>query len=427
MQTSCNWWRADQQTCSELTPLQENIKTDTLIIGAGLTGLSCAYHLALERHIPVVIDAGDIGWGASGRSGGQIIPGLKACPREIEALLPTALAERMNQLTGQAADYTFSLIKSLDIKCQARQAGWIQGAHCRNSLKQAYSRAEQWRERGADVTLLDAEGIRKELGGGNYTGGWIDHRGGNVQPYLYTLGLASACLRAGVQIHINSRAVEIKRSGGIWQVACNNQHIVCKNIVLATNGYSDDSLDDLRRSIIPMVSLQGATAPLSIEDRSEIIPNRRSVSETRRLLNYYHVDAENRLLFGSASSFRDRPNRRDRIRLKKEMVRIFPNLGQYNFDYLWNGRVAVTRQHLPMLHRVRRGLYTGYGFNGRGMALSTLMGDQLARLVMGAEESELSLPLTLPRPYTGHALHRPVAEALLLLYRLKDRVEERFA
>ena len=421
-----SWWREAGEVGGRYPQLQENIETDTLIIGAGLTGLSCAYYLSKDNTSCVVIEAGEVGWGASGRNGGQVIPGLKLNPHEIEQLFSDDLAEKINTLAGTSADRTFSLIEELGIECQHRRTGWIQGAHSKESLKVAHDRAQQWSERGAHITLLDKSSIYEEIGGGDYCGGWIDHRGGSVQPYLYTRGLGEKVAKLGVRIYERTKAEDYKRSGSEWVVTSEKGIITCKNIVFATNGYSDTIEPKIKKSVIPMLSLQGATEPLTDVQLEKILPNRRVVSETRRLLNYYHIDSNGRLLFGSTSNFRHVPSLNDNERLKREISKKFPQLESVNLDYTWNGRLAITKQHLPKLQRIHKGVYAGYGFNGRGVALSTVMGEQLSLLVRGASESELSFPLTLPEPYVFQNLHAPVADMLLRIYKIQDLFEMRF-
>lgn len=421
-----SWWREAREARNSDLSLRENIETETLIIGAGLTGLSCAYHLAKEDNSCVVIEAGEIGWGASGRNGGQVIPGLKVFPDEIDRLFPADLAERINEMAGASANKTFSLIEELGIECQHRRTGWVQGAHSKASLQKALGLAQQWQERGVSVTLLDREAIYEEVGGGDYQGGWIDHRGGIVQPYLYTRGLSEKVAQLGVRIYENTKGEKYRRSGKKWIVTCGEREVTCKNVVLATNGYSDDIEPAIRQSLVPVFSLIGVTEPLSNTLLEHIIPNRRAISETRRLLNYYHVDPSGRLVFGSASDFRHAPNHADSKWLKKEIEGKFSQLRDVKLDYVWSGRVAVTKQHIPVLQRVHDNVYAGYGFNGRGLALSTTMGEQLSLLVKGACEGELSFPLTLPDPYFLHSLHSTVGEALLRVYKLQDNLEKKF-
>jgi glycine/D-amino acid oxidase-like deaminating enzyme len=414
-------WTATANPAPPTPPLEGAAAAEVAVIGGGFTGLSTALHLA-ERGISVaLLEAESPGWGASGRNGGQVIPGLKHDPDELEALFGKERGARLISMAGGAADLVFALIDKHAIACAAQRTGWIQGAHDAAGLKTAHRRAADWASRGAAVEALDQTRIAELLGSEAYLGGLLDRRGGGLHPLNYALGLADAAIRAGARIHGQSRVSRIERRSGEFRLHTEKAVLTARRIVIGTNGYADGLVDPLRRSIVPVSSVQVASRPLSDNVRKTILPEGQVVSDTRRLLLYFRLDAEGRFIMGGRGAFGERGILARQADLRAAAERLFPQLGGIDWVHHWGGFVALTKDHLPHLHELEPGIVTGLGYNGRGVAMATAMGRQLAAYASGTPAEELDFPITGLAPIPFHGLRKPALSALTAWYKTRER------
>src|SRR5262245_16167738 len=276
-------WAATATPASPYPPLRGEVTTDCVIVGGGFTGLSTALHLA-ERGIgAVLLEANEPGWGASGRNGGKVIPGLKLDPSELRAKYGEERGRRLTTTIGATDDMVFDLISRYRIECDAHRSGWIQGAPGPRGLAQVRRRAEEWSAEGADVAVLERDEVEARTGSGAYAGGFLDRRGGTIQPLSYARGLARAAAAAGARIHGGSPAVTLERVGEHWKLATHAGVVTASHAVLCTNGYTDRLWPGLAQTVIPILSSVVATEPLSDNVRKVILPGREGVSETRRV------------------------------------------------------------------------------------------------------------------------------------------------
>lgn len=419
-------WTATAEPGPECPPLAEKVRCRVAVVGGGISGLSTALHLAKRGIEVAVLEANEVGWGASGRNGGQVIPGLKSNPDALVYRFGPDLGPRLVAAVGGAADLVFELITHHGIRCDAVQKGWIQPARCAAALALCRDRFRQWEAYGAPVEELDRAQVTEMVGSRAFVGGWIDHRAGGLHPLSYARGLASAVLGLGGRIFAGTRVQGLAPSGdGGWQLSSVGGTLEAEAVVLATNGHTQGLWPSLARTIIPLYSFQIATEPLPEAVRKAILPGGQVASDARRLLNYFMIDRDGRLLMGGRGPFRDRPDWVDADSLRDDIRRLFPEAAKASLAYLWAGRIAMTTSHLPHIHTLAPGLYAGLGFNGRGVAMATLFGRWLAHLAAGGEPEEIPLPLTAARPLALHALHRPVVTGLIGLNRLRDWWEER--
>jgi len=412
-------WAATAPPAPETPPLTEDMQADVCIIGGGFCGLSAALHLAEAGTRVVLLEAHEPGWGASGRNGGQVIPGLKWDPDELASLLPGDAGERLVAFAGGTADTVFGLIRRHGMDVPHTRAGWIQGAHTAIGMREAERRAGQWARRGADVAVLDRHEAGAELGTASYQGGWVDRRGGGVQPLAYARGLARAALQAGAAIHSGTRAAAIERRDGRLLVrTAHGPSIRADRVLLATNGYTGDLVPGLRRTVIAVNSFQIATEPLSGNVRRSILPNGHVSSDTRKLLLYFRLDHEGRLLMGGRGPFREPQGPGDWAHLERVLAKVYPQVAGTPIAYRWCGRVAVTRDFLPHLHEPEPGLLVDIGCLGRGVGLQSSMGAALARHMLTGEA--LPLPATPVQPIPLHGLQSLYVAATIAWYRAND-------
>jgi len=401
-------------------PLSGAQRAQAVVIGAGYTGLSAALHLAEAGREVVVVEATGIGERASGLNGGQVIPGVKPDPDTLERLLGPYAGGRLVATTGAGPDLVFDLIARHGIECEARRAGWIQPATSEAALEQLGRRVEQWLRRGAAVSLLSRSEVLQLTGSALYCGGLLDRRGGTVQPLAYVRGLAQAVLRAGGRIHTYSPALRLGRRGGSWTIDTPQGSVSAPVVIIATDAYTGAISDELRRTMVPVPSFQVATAPIPAELRSTILPEGQAASDTWHLLRYFRLDGSGRLVLGSRGTFAQSPQLRDVQYHYHAVHEIYPQLKGIPFEYHWGGLVAITQDQLPHLHETAPGLLAGLGYNGRGVAMATVLGRVLARRALGAQVADLGFPVSPVMPLPFHALSGVGARATIQYLRCID-------
>ena len=413
-------WSATARPGAMTPPLSENKRVDVAIVGAGYTGLVTALRLAESGISVCVLDAGEPGWGASGRNGGQVIPGLKYDPDQLIQRYGEERGERIIEACGGAADEVFSLIREYSIACEASRKGWIQPAVSAVSMKTLEHRARQWQQRGITAEVLDRDAVCQRLGTQNYLGGWVDPRAGSLHPLNYARGLAKSALGRGVTIHSQSRVTDLRRVGPQWQLTTAQGNTVSADrVVLATNGYTDNLWPGLRQTVLAANSFIIATRPLPPELRKTILPGGEVCSDARRLLLYFKMDAQGRLLLGGRGPFAEPTRAGDWTHLERSMVMLFPQLAGVAVEYRWSGRIALNQSVLPQLHEPQPGLSILMGYNGRGIAMSTVLGKHLAARVAGTE-SDFPFPVTPIRSIPFHSLQRLYVAAGITYYRMLD-------
>ncbi len=413
-------WSATANPTPECPPLTGDITTDVAIVGGGFTGLSAALHLAEAGKDVVLLEAETPGWGASGRNGGQVNPGLKEGPDRLQALFGPDLGTRMTRLSGVAGDLVFDLIKRHRISCDANQIGWIRVAHDTKTMRDLTALGQQWQKSDRPVHVLDAPTTHSLLGTEAYIGGLMDASGGNLHPLNYALGLADAALRAGARICAHSRAIALEGLSDGHKLHTQTGSVQAPQVILCTNGYTDGLAPPLQHTVVPVRSVQVATAPLSDNIARSILPQRHSPSDLRRLLLYFRMDAQNRFVMGARGAYSDASTARKLQQARDTAVDMFPQLANAKWDYAWGGNVAMTADHFPHLNRLAPGLVAALGYNGRGVAMGTAMGKLLAEWSLGKPDQELDFPVTAPRPIPFRRLHRFGTMATVFKYKVLD-------
>ncbi len=403
--------------------LRGAVSADVVIIGAGFTGCAAALALAQRGVRVTVLEAKTVGWGASGRTGGQVIPGLKYDPDELEAMFGSELGSRMVTAAGGVGDEVFGLIERHAISCDAQRKGWLQPAYSAKSLDLALRRCDSWQRRGANVTPVDRSRMANLLGTDHYLGGWEDRRAGHVQPMSYVRGLALAAQRAGAEIHIESPALSLNKQGAKWRVSTPKGSVDADQVLIATNGYTDGLWPGLAKTVVPMMSYQAATVPIPDALGKNILPEGHAASDTRRLLWYFRRDAHGRLIMGGRAPYREDLGAADDNYVRTAVNRLFPQLSNTPFEFHWAGRVAMTQDHIPHLSQLDKGLWAALGYNGRGVGMATLLGRLLADLATGVPAKDIPFPVTSMHPIVGYPFTRLAARVLVSYYRFRDELE----
>ncbi len=407
----------------ESSALQGSAVAEVVIVGAGFTGCAAALALALRGSKVRVLEANSVGWGASGRTGGQVIPGLKFDPDELVAMFGTELGPRMVAAAGSVGDEVFGLIERHAIACDAQRKGWLQPAFSSRSLELGLRRCKQWQDHGAPVGPVSKERMAQLLGTGHYLGGWEDRRAGHVQPMSFVRGLAATAQKAGAIFHGDSPATSLTRQGAKWRITTLKGAVEADQVLIATNGYTDGLWPGLVRTVVPMMSFQAATVPLPEALGKAILPEGHCASDTRRLLWYFRRDAHGRLIMGGRAPYREDLGAADADYVRNAVNVLYPQLVNTPFEFNWAGKVAMTEDHIPHLHRLDNGLWAALGYNGRGVGMATLMGRFLAELASGVPAQDIPFPVTAMHPIIGYPFTRMAARVLTSYYRVRDQLE----
>ena len=403
-------------------PLDKDKQVPVAIIGGGFTGLSTALHLAEQGVQATVLEAQEPGWGASGNNGGHVNPGLKHDPDQIEADFGPELGRRMIDFAYGTTNFTLDLIRRYQIPCEARQNGTLRAAYTDTAAAGIRTAAEQCIRRGMPVKLLARDELRAMTGSDRYLCAMLDARGGDLHPLSYARGLARAAMAAGATVHGETPALSLSRDGSGWRIATPRATVRAAKVLLATNGFTDDLFPDLRRTIVPVFSSIAATAPLPDDVAREIMPTRPVLYESGHITVYYRIDQRNRLLMGGRGPMRWINSPADVAYLMRYAERLWPRLKGIAWTHGWNSRLAITADHYPHVHEPADNLLVSLGCNGRGVALSTAMGGQLARRLIGGPKAEIDMPITGIKPMPLHALWPVGVTAAVLAGRARDRL-----
>ncbi len=404
----------------ETPPLAGDRKASVCIIGGGFTGLSSALHLAEQRTDVVVLEQNEPGWGASGRNGGQINPGLKHDPDVVEADFGPDLGRRMIEMSWNAPNVVFNIIARHQITCEASQTGTMRAAFQRNNVAAIRSAYEQGSRRGMPVEFLDRDAMRSKIGNDRYICALLDPRGGHVNPLGYARGMAQAAMQAGAAVHGGTPATKVWRDGTAWKVETPSGTVTADRLILGTNGYTDDIWPRLRRSIVPVYSGIVATEPVPEDIARTIMPHRASLYELGKMTTYYRLDRSNRVVMGGASRQRDIGGTEQFTYLTNYPKRLWPQLAPLKFTHGWNGQLAITPDHYPHIHEPAPGVLVCVAYNGRGVAMSTAMGPQLAKRTLGGSTAEIDMPITNLKEIPFHELWKTAVAARILYGRIRD-------
>ena len=299
--------------------------------------------------------------------------------------------ERLWRFAGATADVVFDLIERHGLNAQSRRTVWVQPVDTHAAASRAQRRTEQWAKRGAAVDFWGRDQVAAVSGAARYLGAFVDRRAGSVQPLSYARELARAGLRAKARIYGDTEISSLTRSEKGWLASARRRTTIRADTVLVcTNAYSDDHLiKGLGRSIVAANSLQIATEPLPAGHRRRILGGGEIASDTRRIIRYWRVSEDGRLIMGGRGPYREPGPESDWAHLQRDVVELFPFLGQVSFTHRWGGRVAIHPNYLPHLHSPSPGVLVAIGCQGRGIGWQTSMGRELAGLVIEPDREPL--------------------------------------
>lgn len=403
--------------------LKSELTVDTLVIGGGLTGCRTALGLAESGMSVAVVDSHDIGWGASGRSGGQCNPIWRETPEQLIKRFGEAQAERLIKTTLNSADALFADIAKYKVNCDAVQAGWLQTAHSTPAKKSLETLAAAWSAAGADITPIEGDALKQATGSPEYNFGLRHAKGGHVQPLSLTRGYAKAAQALGAELFCHSPITSILKKDKKWRAESQFGAINAERIVLTTNAYSKSLLPGLQQSFLPMVSIAIATEPLSASLQASVLPGKVTFSDSRLAIYFARYDADGRLIFGCVGSNETVGTLGGHKRLREGLHTVFPQLKNTKIERTWAGRIAVTPEMMPHLHEPAPGLLAALGFSGRGIAMTSVMGRTLSAKILGAPDDTLAFPVTPIKKIPVHTVLKTVLPLSAPVLSLKDKID----
>jgi gamma-glutamylputrescine oxidase len=434
-------YAAEADATLAFPPLTAAIKANVAIIGGGYTGLSAALHLAEAGIDAVVIEAEQIGWGASGRNGGQLHSGQRRDVDWLEGRFGRDEARRLWGLGEDAKALVKDLIRRHRIDCDWRD-GLIETAHKARMVDDEKAHVDKLKRDYdyAPVSWLDREALAAAIGTDQYFGGIRDMGAGHLNPLKFAQGLARAAERAGARIFEGTRAVRLaRREGSGIEITCQSPNgdrpsngerngppgpsVTAEIVILAGNGYLDGVDAEIEARVMPIDNYIVATAPIGAGQPGGIIAGGEAVSDSRFVVYYFRPDPDGRLIFGGGETYAG--NTRDDVAglVRPHLARIYPQLADTPIDYAWGGRLAITLSRLPFIRRLRPGVYAAGGYSGQGVAIAPFAGKVLADAING-DPAMLDRFAALPTPRFpgGKLLRFPALVAAMTWYALRDRI-----
>lgn len=419
-----SYWAGSSRHTANFSSLVDDIETDVVILGAGFTGLSVAYHLHELGFRCVVLDANQVGWGASGRNGGMVVPRYKLTFPELEKKYGAETALKMHHLAHDAVNTLERIITECNLSCGFGRYGHIAPVATTSGVSR-FEADVAWLGRHAQdhvPRMLDSNEVARATGTSLYRAGYMEPRGAGINPLEYCQALANTLSGRGVDVFCRSagRQWVVEPNGIVVYVG--NARVKAKYLVIATNAYTEftQAGDLLKRRIVPVTSAVIATAPLSAQQRASVLPDGNLATDAKRLTNYYRVLADGRFLFGGRGGSSARPSSSVIQRLYKSMCSMFPGLRDISVEFHWSGQVAVTLDSLPHMGQLNSRVYYSLGYNGRGLALSTILGRNLARAIAGETVTVGPISDSGFSAIPFHGLRAPAKRAVILYKQFLD-------
>ena len=392
------------------------------IVGGGFTGLTAALHLAGRGKSVAVLEAARLGAGASGLNAGFVVPNFsKANPVTTIRRLGEAKGRALLALVARGADRVFETVEAHGMDSDAAQTGWLQPAHSQAADEAVRSRVDFWQSLGRPVEYISGDEVERICGVSGYRGALFDRSGGTIQPLSYLRGLARAAIDRGATVYEWTPVTGAERRNGSWLVDCGGRTVKADTVLLCTNAAGQGLAQRLARTIVPLNVYQIATEPLPADTVQRISPDRIPMSDMRANLFTYRLDRENRLISGGMAIVPIAAHRRlaqaivERLARRLDLDRI-PRV-----DFIWRGTAAMTTDFLPHLYEFGPGFIGAIGCNGRGIAMTAMLGEVLADAATGVPLDALPVPTAAARAIPLRPLAGAVASAALVHARWQDR------
>lgn len=418
-----SYYAASANPSPERPALAGEFVTDICVVGAGYSGLSTALHLLERGYKVAILESAKVGWGASGRNGGQIVNGLNASLDTIQKRYGDEFAQYVGGLVTEGGKIIRECIAKYDIQCDLKEKN-VFAAFTEKQMAELSAKKALWSKYGMnDHELLDKSQIAEYVKTDAYIGGMVDHSGAHMHPLNLALGEAAAIESLGATIFEKSRVMSTQQIDGEHIVRTANGFVRCKTLVFCGNAYLGDASKRLKSRVMPVSTQIMATEPLSEEVANSILPTDTCIEDVRYILDYYRLSADKRLLFGGGTVYGGTDPADIVGKLRPNMLKIFPQLASSKIDYAWSGNFALSFSRVPQLGRLNNNTYFAHGYSGHGVTGSHLFGRILAEAIDG-DLSRFDVFSSVPWiPFPGGRLLRvPYSTLGSWYYALKDKL-----
>lgn len=418
-----SYYAASAPAPPERPVLQGAISTDVCIVGAGYTGLSTALHLLAAGYKVVLLEAARVGWGASGRNGGQLVNSYSRDLDVIAAKEKPEVARLLSSMAFEGADVVRELIARYHIACDY-QPGGLFAAFTAKHMHALEARHALWSSYGhGELELLDAARVRAHINSPRYVGGLLDGRSGHVHPLKLALGEAAVIEQLGGTIYEHSRVVKLERSARPVVHTDNGGQVTADIVMLAGNAYMGQLVPELAARAMPCGTQVVATEPLGEQRARDLISNLECVEDCNYKLDYYRISADWRLIYGGGVSYGGGDPASIEAFLRPRLEKTFPQLRGVCFDYAWGGDFLLTLSRMPQVGRLSPSIYYAQGYSGHGVTTTHLMGRLMAEVMKGQSERFDAFGGLQHRPFPGgQALRVPYTALGAFFYGLRDRL-----
>ena len=418
-----SYYAATANDFAALEPLRGDVGADVCVVGGGFTGLSAALHLAERGYKVVLLEAAQIGWGASGRNGGQINTGLRKSPQDLIAAFGLERAKALFDLSEEARALIRDRVARHDIACDLKSGTMLAASKSRDlAWMEEEVRCLEQQMDYHQARLLDRSQARQIIGSDLYHGAIADRGGGHLHPLNYALGLANAAKAAGVVLHDKSTVTAIDTVAGGYVVRAGQGQVRTTYVVLGCNAYLGDLEPRIAGKIMPIANYIIGTEPLSEAEANALIANDACVCDTKFVVSYYRLSADRRLLFGGGETYTPTPPRDIAAFVRPYMLKVYPQLANKRIDYGWGGMLAITMSRLPHIGRIGN-LFFAHGYSGQGVATTGIAGKLIAEAMAGtAERFDVFAGIRHQTFPGGTVLRHPLLVLAMLWYAMRDRL-----
>jgi gamma-glutamylputrescine oxidase len=404
--------------------LDGTIQAEVCVIGGGFTGLAAALHLARAGRSVVLLEQSLLGWGASGRNGGQVHVGLRRDQDWLEAKVGVPAARRLWQLALDGRAHLDWLMGTYGIDCDFRD-GYLHADHKASYVQHTRDYVQKLRDEYdySSVRFVDREEISALVDTATYFGGSLDTRGGHLHPLKLAIGMARAAQSHGARLFEDAEVTSLERRTDAWEARTRTGIVRADKVVLACNGYLRGLSDDVAAHVMPINNFVAVTETLGEERAASLIRGGLAVSDSRFVVHYYRMTKEHRLLFGGGENYGYRFPRDIGEFVRPHVLGVFPQLAGVRFDFAWGGTLSITPTRMPYLREVAPGCFNASGFSGLGVVLAPYAGKIIAEALGGGPDAfQAFAGVPVPKFPGGPALRWPTLVAAMSYYALRDRL-----
>ncbi|WP_394182093.1 NAD(P)/FAD-dependent oxidoreductase [Marinomonas posidonica] len=397
-------------------------RCDVCVVGAGFTGISTALSLAEKGKRVIVLEGSRIGFGASGRNGGQIVNSFNRDLDYITQHYGQEIGKKMAKMAFAGSELIRQRIAKYEIDCDLKQ-GNIFAACNQKQFNELKAKKALWEANGhQELELLDADSIQQHIGTERYVGGLLDYKGGHIQPLNLVLGQAQAFEQLGGIIYEDSQVIELQQ-GQPGKVITAQGQVIADQIVVAGNAYVFGLLPEIEKKAMPCGTQVIATEPLPKEVQEKLLPSDRCVEDCNYLLDYFRLSGDGRLIYGGGTTYGARDPGKIEAIIVPKMLKTFPYLKGVNIDYAWTGNFLLTMMRMPQVGKIGDNLYYAQGYSGHGVTNSHLMGEILSDAIEG-DTDRFDVFASMPQyPFPGGRMLRvPYTAVGAAYYNLRDKL-----